>query len=71
MLQEHWWDWWFLWPILVLTILFFVIIGIVIKRGIGQQGSKSEESALDVLKKRYARGEVSKEEFEEKKRHIA
>lgn len=70
-MQWHWWDWWFLWPISILTVLFLVIIGIVIKRGIGQQGSKNEESALDILNKRYARGEISKEEFEEKKRDIA
>jgi len=35
--------------------------------------SRSEhmDSALDVLKRRYARGEVSKEEYEEKKRDLA
>jgi putative membrane protein len=33
-------------------------------------GIRSEESALEILKKRYARGEISKEEFEEKKRDL-
>ena len=34
------------------------------------QAHSHTESALEILKKRYARGEVSKEEFEEKKKDI-
>ncbi len=61
--------WWLLW--LIFWIL--VIIGLVLLIKYlweGGAAKKGPESALEILKKRYARGEISKEEFEEKKKDL-
>ncbi len=54
--------------------LFWValIVGVVlvVKWLMGQGGASREDSALDILKKRYARGEINKQEFEERKRDL-
>lgn len=62
---------------MISVVLFWVlvILGIVIlvkwitasSSGAGQVPTKT---ALDILKERYARGEVGREEFEQKKRDI-
>ena len=56
----------------ILMILFWalVILGIVyLVKVIARSAKKGEkaESSLDILKKRYARGEINKEEFEKMK----
>jgi len=38
--------------------------------GRGRRSENSAPSALDVLKQRYARGEISKEEYEEKRKDL-
>ena len=56
---------------LIFWILILVGLVLLIKylwQGAGIRGGY--ESALEVLKKRYARGEISKEEFEEKKKDL-
>jgi len=58
---------------LLLIFLFVVVVVAAVKWLWGQQtpfdiGTK--ESALDILKKRYVRGEIAKEEFERLKREI-
>ena len=55
----------------IFWILILVGLILLIKylwEGAGSRGA--QESALEVLKKRYARGEISKEEFEEKKKDL-
>lgn len=60
---------WFM-MILWWAIIIAIVVGVV--KWLSQQKGQSqkEDSAIEVLKKRYARGEISKEEFEEKKKDL-
>lgn len=53
------------WALVILGIIFLfkLITG-------SAKGAEHEETALDILKKRYAKGEISKEEVEEKKKSL-
>jgi putative membrane protein len=67
--------WMWLLPILGIVFVGLIIWAIVasIRGSHGAKGPDYSErdSALEVLKKRYARGEISKEEYEEKRRDLA
>jgi putative membrane protein len=56
--------------IAVIVGIVFLIRWLVVSTGSGGNRGKGEESALEILKKRYARGEIKKEEFEEKKKDL-
>ena len=61
--------------LLGLLLIFLVIVGVMaaLKWLWGEKPTfiaGSNESALDILKKRYARGEISKEEYERIKKEI-
>lgn len=49
-----------------------VLIGfaLILKMGLGYNLTKPEDSALEILKKRYARGDLNKQEYEECKRDL-
>ena len=58
---------WIIWIVIIIAV-------ILLAKGYlspAKKGSEpTGESSVDVLKKRYARGEINREEFEEKKRDL-
>ena len=52
-----------------IAILLFIILAIKGFQG-NESGKSSSKSAADILKERYAKGEIDKKEFEEKKKDI-
>jgi putative membrane protein len=67
------WGWWGIGWIFMLIFWALVIVGIIfLIKYLSRTNKyvKAEESALEILKKRYARGEINKEEFEQKKRDL-
>jgi putative membrane protein len=65
------WFGWFFWLIIIVVIVWVVItLSKNVQKSRETQDSSQTESPLDILKKRYARGEISKEEFEQMKKDI-
>jgi putative membrane protein len=54
------------WIVVVIGIVFLIRWLVQSTRG----GGGSGESALDILKRRYAAGEINKKEFEQKKKDL-
>lgn len=59
-------------PILMVVFWMFVIMGAVylVRYAFDPKRGVHQESALDMAKKRYARGEISKEEYEKLKEDL-
>ncbi len=72
MMGSFGWGWFM--PIIMIVFWGLVIWGIVaLIRGLsrGDSGRSTEsDSALEILKKRYARGEITKQEYEERKKDL-
>jgi putative membrane protein len=81
--QERPWGWhpmWGMWGawglgmMLLMQLLWVLVIGGVVLgiRWLATQGRESRsDTALEILRQRYARGEINKEEFDAKKRDLS
>lgn len=77
----HWdgygWGMGFGWIIMLLFWIFVIAGGVLLVRWIAAYGerkgpgTRQSETTLDILKKRYARGEITREEYERMKKDIS
>lgn len=60
------WAWWTFWVLFVLLVLWFIIR----RSSSGAQTPAERETPLEILQRRYAEGEISTEEYEDRKARL-
>ena len=62
------WDhhWWLLWPLLWLVVIVTVVWFFKRRRWNGPRAQTGADRARDILAERYARGEITGEEYRER-----
>lgn len=64
------WFGWIFW-LLIIGVIIWAVVTVVNNNNRRQQNYfPQKEDALEILKKRYAKGEITKEEFEQMKRDL-
>jgi putative membrane protein len=58
---------WIFWILLIVVILWTVKTAL----GSGTNSAGKQKSALNTLKERYAKGEIEREEFEQKRKDLS
>jgi putative membrane protein len=70
-------EFWWIFPILMIILCFLMMRGRMGRmcghgsHGEEDRGVHADDSAADILDRRYARGEMDKREYEEKKRVLS
>ena len=64
--------WGGIWMGLILLVILILVIYFALRNGkrLYMNGAGTNETPLDILKKRYAKGEISKDEFENIKKDL-
>jgi len=70
--------WGFAWMIFIYIFVAAIIVGVILlivwlirRASYSYEDLKKTKGAIEILKERYARGEISKQEFEEIKKDIS
>ena len=58
---------WLIFTIILVVAIYFIVKALKAK----DTGMQGQDTPLDILKKRYAKGEITKEEFDRMKREIS
>ena len=66
---QHWFGGGFMWIFWILLI-FVIFWGAKVMASRGNDASNNQNSALNILKDRYAKGEIDKEEFDQKRKDL-
>lgn len=69
------WGWWMIfgwvWMVAFWGLIIWAVVTVVSRFSGGAPRQRTESStALEILEERYARGEISYEEFEERRRNL-
>ena len=59
------WGMWFI-PLLIILVIYFLL-----KNDSQTKSRQNSESPMEILRKRYAKGEITKEQFEEVKKELS
>lgn len=78
--ENFWGSGMWIFPMIMMVIMLIVVFGLFRRRGLKppwlrgndkhHSGSPGTETPLEIIKKRYASGEITKEEFEQMKKDI-
>lgn len=59
------------WGMWIIPGLIIILVYLLVKNNAQSKSDQGIETPLDVLKKRYAKGEITKEQFEQMKKDIS
>lgn len=63
--------WWMVFTAILFAFFWFSVIWLLIQGGrFRDRQSANDESAVEIVKRRYARGEITKERYEELRRDL-
>jgi putative membrane protein len=68
------WGWWmvfgWIWMVAFWGLIVWAVVTVISRLGGQPRRSEGTRTSLEILEERYARGEISHEEFEERRRRL-